>query len=283
MSRRPGMRTRVYASNLGVVENNYKEALARLERSRRPSSADRETSKRVSPFASRPVFDFNGAEFDDDLQAARSRASRVIHEKSIIDARSDQLRSHSLAPVVSPVSSALLESDFDDQVQATLDRIRANKNLLSQLKSEDALEQVRSETRSKLSEQTSRKLAEKLSSLDDIDGYANGTETSVRKTLKIRASADNARSALKWKDETAESFAAKRASATKARLQDLDQEMQEYEEKQAARARRSAQLKKVLAEVACDELIPATTTEQAGTKVTTGMVRFKTHKKVVSF
>ncbi|XP_058457164.1 uncharacterized protein LOC131434459 [Malaya genurostris] len=282
MSRRPGLRTRVYASNLGVVENNYKEAMARLEKSRRPASADREASGRLSPFPTRPAFDFNGAEFDEDLQAARSRASRVIHEKSIIDSRSDQLRSHSLAPVT-PVSSALLESEFDDQVQATLNRIRANKNFLSQLQSEDALEQVRSETRSKLSEQTSRKLAEKLSSLDDIDDFADGTEKSVRKTLKIRASADNARSALKWKDETAETFAAKRASATKARLQDLDQEMQEFEEKQAARARRSAHLKKVLAEVACDELIPATTTEQAGTKVTTGMVRFKAQKKVVSF
>ncbi|XP_053685465.1 uncharacterized protein LOC128735031 [Sabethes cyaneus] len=279
MSRRPGMRTRVYASNLGVVENNYKEALARLEKSRRPSSADRETKTRVSPFSVRPAYDFNGSEFDDELAAARSRASRVIHEKSVIDSRSEQLRSHSLAPV--PISSALLENDFDDQVQATLNRIRANKNLLSQLKSEDALEQVRTETRSKLSEQTSKKLAEKMSSLEDANDFV---DRSVRKTLKIRASADNAtKSALKWKDETAESFAAKRASDTKARLQDLDQEMFEFEEKQAARARRSAQLKKLLAETACDELIPATTTEQAGTKVTTGMVRFKAQKKVVSF
>lgn len=115
MSRRPGMRTRVYASNLGVVENNYKEALARLEKSRRPSSADRETKTRVSPFSVRPAFDFNGSEFDDELAAARSRASRVIHEKSVIDSRSEQLRSHSLAPV--PISSALLENDFDDQVR----------------------------------------------------------------------------------------------------------------------------------------------------------------------
>ncbi|XP_055538836.1 uncharacterized protein LOC129726165 [Wyeomyia smithii] len=279
MSRRPGMRTRVYASNLGVVENNYKEALARLEKSRRPASADRETKTRVSPFSARPTFDFNGSEFDDELAAARSRASRVIQEKSVIDSRSEQLRSHSLAPA--PISSALLENEFDDQVQATLNRIRASKNLLSQLQSEDALEQVRTETRSKLSEQTSKKLAEKMSTFYDVDDFA---DRSVRKTLKIRASADNAtKSALKWKDETAESFAAKRASATKARLQDLDQEMLDFEEKQAARARRSAQLKKLLAETACDELIPATTTEQAGTKVTTGMVRFKAQKKVVSF
>lgn len=59
--------------------------------------------------------------------------------------------------------------------------------------------------------------------------------------------------------------------------------MMDFEEKQAARARRSAHLKKVLAETAAEELFPTTTTEQAGTKVTTGMVRFKTQKKVVSF
>ncbi|EAT33267.1 AAEL014456-PA [Aedes aegypti] len=115
MSRRPGFRTRVYASNLGMVENNYKEALARLERSRRPASADREQTSmhRASPLASKPLFDFNGDEFDEDLSIARARASKVIHEKSIIDSRSDQLRSHSLAPV----SSSVLENDFDEQVR----------------------------------------------------------------------------------------------------------------------------------------------------------------------
>ncbi|XP_029735000.1 ion-translocating oxidoreductase complex subunit C [Aedes albopictus] len=286
MSRRPGFRSRVYASNLGMVENNYKEAMARLERSRRPASADREKTSmsRASPLASKPLFDFNGDEFDEDLSMARARASKVIHEKSIIDSRSEQLRSHSLAPV----SSSVLENDFDEQVQATLNRIRASKNILNQLQSDDTLEQVRSETRSKLSEHSAKKLAEKLSSYDDSSDLASTEKQSVRKTLKIRAVTDNssalnAKSALKWKDETAESFAAKRASATKARLAELDQDMMDFEEKQAARARRAAHLKKVLAETACDELIPATTTEQAGTKVTTGMVRFKTQKKVVSF
>lgn len=115
MSRRPGFRTRVYASNLGMVENNYKEALARLEKSRRPSSADRETKTRLSPLASKPLFDFNGDEFDSELQAARSRAAKVIHEKSVIDARSEKLRSHSLAPVT--VTASALEDDFDEQVR----------------------------------------------------------------------------------------------------------------------------------------------------------------------
>lgn len=113
MSRRPGLRSRVYSSTLGVVENNYKEAMARLEKSRRPSSVDREQTTRSSPFASRPSYDFNGDEFDEDLSLARSRAAKVIHEKSVIDARSEKLRSHSLAPV----ASAVLENDFDEQVR----------------------------------------------------------------------------------------------------------------------------------------------------------------------
>lgn len=180
MSRRTGMRTRVYASNLGVVENNYKEAMARLERSRRPSSADRELKSRASPLSSRPLFDFNGDEFDEDLLAARSRASKVIHEKSVIDSRSEQLRSHSLAPVSSV-------DDFDDQVQATLNRIRASKNYLSQLQYDDSLEDVKNEARSKLSEQNSKKLAEKMSSYEDSDSFASSNQKqSVRKTLKLK-------------------------------------------------------------------------------------------------
>lgn len=114
MSRRPGYRSRAYVSNLGVVENNYKEALARLEKSRRPASVDREQTSlsRASPLSSKPLFDFNGDEFDEDLSLARARASKVIHEKSVIDSRSERLRSHSLAPV----TSVALENDFDEQV-----------------------------------------------------------------------------------------------------------------------------------------------------------------------
>lgn len=113
MSRRTGYRSRAFVSNLGMVENNYKEALARLEKSRRPASADREQAVRASPFASKPMYDFNGDEFDEDLSIARSRAAKVIQEKSIIDTRSEKLRSHSLAPV----ASAVLENDFDEQVR----------------------------------------------------------------------------------------------------------------------------------------------------------------------
>lgn len=184
MSRRPGYRSRVYASNLGMVENNYKEALARLEKSRRPASVDREQTSlgRASPLSSKPLFDFNGDEFDEELSQARSRASKVIHEKSVIDSRSERLRSHSLAPV----TSVALENDFDEQVQATLNRIRASKNILNQLQSDDTLEQVRNETRSKLSEQTAKKLAEKLSSYDDSSDLASTEKQSVRKTLKLK-------------------------------------------------------------------------------------------------
>ncbi|XP_038117698.1 uncharacterized protein LOC6040107 [Culex quinquefasciatus] len=274
MSRRPGLRTRVYASNLGMVEQNYKQAMERLEKSRRPASADRERASLGRAVSPRPLYDFNGCEFDEELAAARSRASKVIHERSVIDQRAEALRSSSLVPVSSDL-------DFDDQVQATLNRIRASKDILSQLKSDDTLEQVRTDTRAKLAENTSRKMAEKLASVED-DFNSSSEKRSVRKTLKIRATADSASSdaALRWKDETAESFAAKRANATKARLADLDVELEDFEAKQAARARRSAQLKKLLAET--EELIPATTTEHAGTKVTTGMVKLKT-KKVVSF
>lgn len=181
MSRRPGLRTRVYASNLGMVEQNYKAAMERLEKSRRPASADRERASLGRAVSPRPLYDFNGCEFDEELAAARSRASKVIHEKSIIDARAEALRSSSLAPVTSAVSSDL---DFDDQVQATLNRIRASKDILSQLRSDDTMEQVRSETRAKLAENTSRKLAEKMASVeDDFDATE---KRSVRKTLKAK-------------------------------------------------------------------------------------------------
>uniref|UniRef100_A0A182M0G4 Uncharacterized protein n=1 Tax=Anopheles culicifacies TaxID=139723 RepID=A0A182M0G4_9DIPT len=114
MSARRGLRTRVYDANMSMVENNYRAALERLEKSRRAPSLDREVKPRGSPFVSR--YDFNGAEMDDELQIARSRAAKVIHEKSVIDQRAEQFRSSSLAPA--PVSSSLaLEGEFDDQVR----------------------------------------------------------------------------------------------------------------------------------------------------------------------
>uniref|UniRef100_A0A182YMN7 Uncharacterized protein n=1 Tax=Anopheles stephensi TaxID=30069 RepID=A0A182YMN7_ANOST len=287
MSARRGLRTRVYDANMSMVENNYRAALDRLERSRRAPSLDREVKPRASPFVSR--YDFNGAEVDDELQIARSRASKVIHEKSVIDQRAEQFRSSSLAPA--PVSSALaLEGEFDDQVQATLDRIRASKNLLSQLQSDDALESYRTEARSKLSEQTARKLADKLAMANSEEDDFVSTGMTARKALKIRASTETSSlakssQALKWKDETAESYASKRASATKARLQDIDQEIEEFEAKQAARARRNAQLKQLLAETAAQDIVPASLSEHSdGMKVTTGVLKVKTtQKKMVSF
>ncbi|XP_053677167.1 uncharacterized protein LOC128727298 [Anopheles nili] len=290
MSARRGLRTRVYDANMSMVENNYRAALDRLEKSRRAPSLDREARPRASPFAARTRYDFNGAELDDELQVARSRAAKVIHEKSTIDHRAEQFRSSSLAPA--PVSSALaLESEFDDQVQATLDRIRASKSLLSQLQSDDALESYRTEARSKLSEQTARKLADKLAMVhSDEDEQFASTGMTARKALKVRASTETSSQmkssqALKWKDETAETFACKRASATKARLQDIDQEIEEFELKQAARARRNAQLKQLLAETAAQDLVPASLTEHGdGMKVTTGVVKVTTkQKKMVSF
>uniref|UniRef100_A0A182UMK2 Uncharacterized protein n=1 Tax=Anopheles merus TaxID=30066 RepID=A0A182UMK2_ANOME len=175
-------------------------------------------------------------------------------------------------------------------VQATLDRIRASKNLLSQLQSDDALESYRSETRSKLSEQTARKLADKMAMVNSDEDEFVSTGMTARKALKIRASTESSSvakssQALKWKDETAESYASKRASATKARLQDIDQEMEEFEAKQAARARRNAQLKQLLAETAAQDIVPASLSEHAdGMKVTTGVLKVKTtQKKMVSF
>ncbi|ETN59487.1 hypothetical protein AND_008939 [Anopheles darlingi] len=175
------------------------------------------------------------------------------------------------------------------QVQATLDRIRASKTLLSQLQSDDALESYRTDTRSKLSEQTARKLAEKsVANYDDEEFASTGMTT--RKALKIRATSElqstaKSSSSSKWQDETAESYASKRANATRARLQDIDQEIEDFEQKQAARARRSAQLKQLLAETAAEDIVPASYSAHAdGTKVTTGVVKFKsTQKKTVSF
>lgn len=115
MSRRPGLRTRVYASNLGMVEQNYKQAMERLEKSRRPASADRERASLGRAVSPRPLYDFNGCEFDEELAAARSRASKVIHERSVIDQRADSLRSSSLVPISSDL-------DFDDQVRSHIRR-----------------------------------------------------------------------------------------------------------------------------------------------------------------
>ncbi|ETN59488.1 hypothetical protein AND_008934 [Anopheles darlingi] len=121
MSARRGLRTRVYDANMSMVENNYRAALERLERSRRATSLEREAKPRGSPFtggASAALanrYDFNGSIVDEELQAARSRASKVIQEKSIIDQRAEQFRSTSLAPA--PLNSVLLENEFDDQVR----------------------------------------------------------------------------------------------------------------------------------------------------------------------
>uniref|UniRef100_A0A1B0DNI6 Uncharacterized protein n=1 Tax=Phlebotomus papatasi TaxID=29031 RepID=A0A1B0DNI6_PHLPP len=178
--------------------------------------------------------------FDEDLKSARRRAEKVIAEDGIFDAKDMKLGK----PFPTP------NEEFDEEIQSTLNRIRASKKLVA-----SGIDDDFEDTLSTVKRRGKIDLGEKLLDAAGDDELVGGTIR--RRALKMvsRASADdthNLGSLTKWSAitdvDSANSAAAQRVKATKARLVDIESEMQDRSDRQAARERRVANLKKILAD-----------------------------------
>ncbi|GAB0088566.1 ATP-dependent RNA helicase dbp4 isoform X1 [Sergentomyia squamirostris] len=230
MAGRP-RRTRLYDCNYNIGESYYRPTIDQLDRKmygKPAASAERTVRPRIN------VDDF----FDEDLKSARRRAEKVIAEDGIFDGKDIKLGK----PMPTP------NDDFDEEVQSTLNRIRASKKLMTSVDDdlEDSLKTMKRRARIDL--------GEKLLNTAGDDEVVGGTIR--RRALKMvsRASADDSYDAgnlTKWTaltDDSSHSAAQQRAKATKARLADIESEMVDRSERQAARERRVLNMRKVLAE-----------------------------------
>lgn len=227
-----GRRTRMYDCNYNMGQQYYKSALDNLDRKQ---SGKRESVERI--LSTRPRLNFDDL-IEEDLQKARYRAERAITEDAFFDSRGARIPKSSLKK-----SALAVDEDIDEEVQASLNRIRASKKLTTmpkELDFEDTMNTVKRRARIDLGEK-----------LMDTAGDDEAGTTIRRRALKMVTTASNdyidPKKLTKWTAlDDGNSAASVRAKATKARLNDLETEMFERSEKQEAREKRSAQLKRFL-------------------------------------
>ncbi|GJQ79601.1 hypothetical protein Trydic_g16443 [Trypoxylus dichotomus] len=250
MSSRPILsrpRTRIYDANYNIGQNYYKPTIDRLDRkySGRPI-----TPPRSSPSIAQDIIDRHERVFqEDDLPSIRRRAEKLIQEPSIFDSRGGR------------ISASALEDSFDEEISSAVQRIRANKKV-------PVIDDIDME--STVGNLTSRRIKERADKLLDSVGVKEEVAVSPRRafdedvTIKRRSvrisqeeSIDANDLGSKWTSLSSdrgaieeESMAKQRALATKARLNEIEEEMNALADKQAARERRAARLKALVAETA---------------------------------
>lgn len=113
-SRRP-RRSRIYDANYNMGENYYKSAIDRLDEKYSHSSGLTRRSEPVietSPPRTRFNLGTDSMGLEDDLTTARERASKAIHDETILDTRTGR-------------KAFELESQFDGQVSSQLDLLHS--------------------------------------------------------------------------------------------------------------------------------------------------------------
>ncbi|XP_055312016.1 uncharacterized protein LOC129574259 [Sitodiplosis mosellana] len=243
---RPGLRgarrTRIYDSNYNASQNYYKPTLDNLDRKYygRPLTTDRfESPKPTSLFSpsreARTPFD------DTPLNDARRRAERVItNDDSFFDVRGARVPKSSIGETI---------REFDDEFKSTLSKIRANKtkvaNFSDDIDFDDTVDSFKRRGRAAVSDFDS--------AVDDSFAKSGSSIKKSSYKLSSRREEETEPVAItKWSSLTAttdDSGASLRAKASKARLEDLESEMFERSEKQAAREKRSQALKKFIADI----------------------------------
>jgi hypothetical protein len=225
MSNRRPRRSRIYDLNYNIGENYYKSAIDRLDE--KTSRTSLLTRRSEPPISSPPKSRFltqlsnDGGLDEDTLDFARDRASKVIQRETILDQRTGR-------------KALELEADFDSQVSRTLDRIQASKKLLSSIDVDNSYDNEATSS----STYVKKRVLKVTSDVTSSSAAASSANDSMVKWSKYGSS--NA--------DDSESYAALRAKQTKARLQDIEQDMVDRSERQLMREQRSANLKKLLAE-----------------------------------
>ncbi|XP_063701719.1 uncharacterized protein LOC134831827 isoform X2 [Culicoides brevitarsis] len=238
--RRP-RRSRIYDANFNIGYNTYKPALDSIDRK---YNTPRESS------LPRPRLDFGiDTSADGSLADARHRASRAITEETVFDSRGFKVPRAGV-----PLSE--IESSFDQDMDDSLARMRAS-NKMRQLDAEldyemptfarkakaeidEAIHGVKSHT----SEATNfiKKRALKVS----FSPHVEARQKVVSNTEDVAASDLTRWSKLDTSLDDSSSLAKQRAAQSKARLAELEDDMYQREERQIARERRAANLKKMI-------------------------------------
>ncbi|RZB40245.1 uncharacterized protein BDFB_010284, partial [Asbolus verrucosus] len=229
-------RTRIYDANYNIGQNYYRPALDRLDKKYSP--------RPLSPLRSsiaKDILDRHEQAFaDEDLSASRRRAEKHITASNLFDSRGGRIAQRALD---------LMENDIDEETASTLKRIRANKkvSIIDDADFESTINNINSQRLLDRSEKVLRSVG-----LDENSRRALDEDVTIkRRSLKVTYDGDSG-DLVKWsavkRPEEREGAAAIRAKQSRDRILDIEDEMAAAAEKQAARERRAARLKALVAE-----------------------------------
>lgn len=251
-------RTRVYDCNFNKGESYYRPVLDRLD-GKVPAAHEPEREKIRADVESRiknaldEVEASNGELFD-------SRGARATRGR--------------------PLSSAFEEDDFSEEIADSLKRLRAGKKT-SQFAQDIDFENSVSNLENRM--RISDKILETVGiGQSEVSGARralkeNEERTEKRISRRLNTSNEDSSSLTKWtavKSGDDESAAAQRAKASRARLSDLEDEMVELSERNAAREKRAARLRALVADSDSND------TTVSSSKIT---IRSEREKKQVTF
>ncbi|XP_063392580.1 uncharacterized protein LOC134678069 [Cydia fagiglandana] len=251
-------RTRVYDCNYDKGESYYRPVLDRLDGKIAPSAADHADRDRIRA----------------DVE------SRIKHAMDGVGVGMDMARDElydvrgARATRGRPLPSAFEEDDLADDITESLKRIRAGKKqsrFAEDIDFENSVSNL--ENRMRISDKILETVGIGQSEVSGARRALQENEERTEKRIARRLNEEN--SLTKWtalKDD--ESAAAQRAKASRARLSDLEDEMSEMTERSAAREKRAARLRALVAESDVDD------SAVASTKIS---IREQREKKQVTF
>ncbi|XP_063976607.1 uncharacterized protein LOC135162277 isoform X1 [Diachasmimorpha longicaudata] len=248
-------RTRVYGCNYDKGESYYKPMVDHLDRK----------------YSGRPLFPEARTSLADEIAARRSDiGSRDLSGPRAsardLDLEFDTPRSRTLAPTLHEddedtvydirgqrTNRRNLSDDFASEVAATTRRFKAHAASLSY--DSEHYDDLRRSVVDRRQEVMDKFTESAKNALEEAD-------VAFKRRSKLLSDAEGERSVAitRWSKladaETESSGAASRARQTKARLDDLESEMEEMAERQAKRERRAAALRALVSESAsCDDFV----------------------------
>ncbi|KPJ06378.1 hypothetical protein RR48_14117 [Papilio machaon] len=247
-----GRRTRVYDCNYNKGESYYRPVLDRLDGK--------------VPVAREPDRDRIRSDVENRIKTALDDIEAPNDE--LFDSRGAR------AQRGRPLSSAFEDDDISDEISESLKRLRASKKRFTEdIDFENSVSNL--ENRMRISD----KILETVGiGQSEVSGARRALQENEERTEKRIARRLNEENALtKWtalKNVDEESAAAQRAKATRARLTDLEDEMSELSERTAAREKRAARLRALVADSDSSD------TTVAASKIT---IRAEREKKQVTF
>ncbi|XP_022125126.2 uncharacterized protein LOC111000091 [Pieris rapae] len=248
-------RTRVYDCNYNKGESYYRPVLDRLDGK--------------VPVAKEPERDQFKSDVENRIRTALDDIETPAED--LFDSRGGRIQRGR------PLSSAL-EDDLSDDISESLKRLRASKKI-SRFSDDIDFDSTVSNMENRMkSNFITDKILESVgigqSEVSNARRALKENEDRTEKRIARRINEEN--SLTKWtalKDVDEESAAVQRAKATRARLTDLEDEMSELSERTAAREKRAARLRALVADTEADTTV-------AASKIT---IRAEREKKQVTF